>query len=221
MKKIIVLLSVILLLTGCSITKIDDQSIDKIVDTVLEEDNHLYNTVFDGYKYYLPQGIQLVDKDDYNAHLIYKNQNYYLYVDVIGYYHKISPEYDVNKSSYYSKKLQYNDKTGYLEVNEINDHYFVEVMYNYAKIEAYIPKVELNDTIINMCYILSSVQFNDKVLGTLVGDNVLNYQEETFNILEPKRKSGTFLDYVSEYDVYYDTKDEMPDEDKIVADDDE
>lgn len=221
MKRIIVLLSMIFLLTGCTIAKVDNQNIDTIIDTVLKKENKLYNTVFEGYKYYLPNGIKLIEKTDYNAKLSYQQQKYYLYVDVISYYHKIVEDYVTIEDAYYSKKLNYQNKEGYLEINEIEDSYFVEMMYNYAKIETYIPKRELKDTIINMCNILSSVQFNDQVLSTLVGENILNYKEEAFSILKPKRETGSFLDYIEEYDVYYDKNNEMPDEDQIITEETE
>ncbi len=221
MKKVIVLLSMIFLLTGCQAVMIDEQSVDTIIDTVLNTQNKLYNNVFEGYKYYLPKGMTLVEKTDYNAQLSYQNQKYYLYIDVISYYHKTNQDYEVSSSAYYSKKLNYQGKTGYLEINEVDGLYFVEMMYNYAKMESYIPKENLQDTLINMGNILSSVQFNDQVLSTLVGENVLNYEEEVFSILKPKRESGSFLDYVEEYDVYYDKNNEMPDEDQIKTDETE
>lgn len=221
MKKVIVLLSMIVLFTGCNVIKIDDQNVDTIIDTVLKEKNERYNTVFEGYKYYLPKGTKLLEKTDYNATLSYQNHKYYLYVDVISYYHKTNDNYKKNNKVYYSKPLNYQNKKGYLEINEIQDRYFVEMMYNYAKMEAYVPKTELRDTLVNMSYILSSVKFNDQVLSTLVGENVLNYKEETFSILKPKRETGSFLDYVKEYDVYYDKNNELPDEDKIQTEEEE
>lgn len=219
MKKIIVLLSMVVLLSGCSMVRIDDQNIDAIISTVLKEENKLYNTVFEGYKYYLPKGIQLIEKTDYNAQLLYQNQTYYLYVDAIGYYHKAKEEYEVPSGVYYAKPLNYNGKTGYVEINKVEDRYFVEIMYNYAKMEAYVDEDQVTDTVINMCYILSSVKFNDQVLSTLVGENVLDYEEENFSILKPKRETGSFLDYIEEYDVYYDKAGEMPDEDEIKTED--
>ena len=47
MKKVIVLLSMIFLLTGCQAVMIDEQSVDTIIDTVLNTQNKLYNNVFD------------------------------------------------------------------------------------------------------------------------------------------------------------------------------
>ena len=51
-----------------------------------------------------------------------------------------------------------------------------------------------------MCYILQSVNFHDKVLESLIGDNVLSYKEESFNIFESNSGSDDsvleFSDYV-------------------------
>lgn len=216
MKKILVLLSLILFITGCNIIKIDDESVDTIIDTVLKKENKLYNEVFEGYKYYLPKGMQLRNKTDYNAQITYLNYIYYLYVDVISYYHNVKEDYEENQESFYSRALDYNGKTGYLEVNKVEDRYFIEMMYHYAKMEAYVPEEQLQEALIQISNILSSVQFNDKVLGTLIGENVLNYKEETFNIFKPKRENGNFLDYVKEFGVYH-GEDGLPDEDHIEA----
>ena len=82
-------------------------------------------------------------------------------------------------------------------------------MYNYTKIEAYVKEKNLDDALTNICTILSSVKYNDKVLATTVGENELSYKEETFNIFKTKKKATDFLDYVKEYDnVSKDKKDE-------------
>ena len=108
MKKIIVLLSIcILFLTGCQIVKLDSSSIDKNIDMLLSKKVSNYNVYYEGYKYYLPKGLTFLDKEDYNAVLKDNNNNkYYLYVDVISYYHKIENDYEENKNSYYSKKIE-------------------------------------------------------------------------------------------------------------------
>ena len=78
--------------------------------------------------------------------------------------------------------------------------YFIEAMYNYAKIEVYVREKDINDAISNICYVLSSIKYNRRVLSTVIGDNTLNYKEETFNIFKTKKKTTDFLDYVKEYD---------------------
>lgn len=202
MKKIIVLLSfLILFVSGCSIKILSNSDISENINKILSEKSKIYNVHFDGYKYYVPKGLKFIDKDDYNALLRDKyNNKYYLYVDVVSYYHKTKNKYKVSYDAYYSKKLDYNSNTGYIEINKIEDKYFVEFVFNYSKIEVYTDAKHLVSVINNICYILRSVKFNDKVLESLIGENVLNYKEETFNIFESKSDSDDFLDYVKEYD---------------------
>lgn len=167
---------------------------------ILSDDTTLANVNFDGYQYYVPDGMRFVNKDDYNALLQDKYANrYYLYVDAIGYFHDTKNTYKINKDAYYSKKLNYNKKNGYIEINEIDDEYFVEMVFNYCKIEAYIPKKYLIPVINNMSYILQSVDFHDKILESLIGENVLNYKEESFNIFESKEDTD---DSVLKYEDY-------------------
>ena len=102
MKRLIVLLSIsVLFITGCSVVKIDRSDYEKNIDNLMSRKVRMYNTFYEGYKYYLPKGLTLIDKEDYNAVLKdSKNNRYYLYVDVISYYHKIENDYEVNESSY-------------------------------------------------------------------------------------------------------------------------
>ena len=54
----------ILLLTGCTVVRINTDSIDTIVDVLLSKDNNLYNRVGRGYKYYIPRGVTYIDTDE-------------------------------------------------------------------------------------------------------------------------------------------------------------
>lgn len=215
MKKIIVLLSVVLLATGCSISRLDNTDISKNVEILLSDQSEVYNVNFDGYKYYVPRGIKFLNKEEYNAILQDRFHNkYYLYVDVISYYHEQENTYTRNKNAYYSEKLNYRGKTGYLEINEVDNKYFIEFVFNYAKMEAYVDLDDLILVIDNMCYMLRTVEFNDKVLESLVGDNVLNYKEENFNLFDTTSSEEDFLDVVDKYedDGY---KEDVHDEDEL------
>lgn len=214
--KITVLLCILLLTTGCEV--IQNQSIDSVLDTVLSKKITLSNQIFDGYKYYLPKGMKLEAKNDYNMTLKDgKGNTYYLYVDVISYYHKKKSEFQENSNAYFSSTLEYNKKKGYLEITQIgeNGYYFVEEMYNYAKIEAYIKEKDLDEALIQMSTVLNSISYNKKVLETLVGENILHYKEETFSILKPKGDEVENFDNQLKVDQFIDTEHELPEEDQI------
>lgn len=219
MKKLAVLLSTILvLMTGCGITKLSDANTLKNIKTIMSEETNLHNVNYNGYKYYLPKGISFVSKDDYNAVLKDSNNNrYYLYVDAIAYYNKVKNTYEENYDLYLSKKLKFNNKTGYIQIEEIDSKYFIQYVYNYVKLESYVSKEDLNDVIINQSYILRSVKYNDKVLESIVGDNVLDYKEVEYNLFKADSNKESFLDVVEreETDKY---KKDIEDE-KIELDD--
>ena len=206
MKKIVILLSVVMfLVTGCSVTKLDSNDIGKNMSTILSQNNKLYNVYYNGYKYYLPKGISFINKDDFNAVLSdsYGNK-YYMFVDAISYYHKVENDYKINTSSHYSKILEFNNKTGYIQIDEVKNKYFIQYVFNYVKIEAYIEKKDLINCISNMSYILKSVKFNRTVLESLIGENVLDYQEENFSLFKADSSSESFMDIVerTETDAY-------------------
>ena len=200
MKKFIILLSIIVLCTtGCQVYRFSDTDINSNIDKLMSQKTNMYNVQYDGYKYYLPKGLSFVTKDDYNAVLKDMNGNiYYLYVDVISYYHKIAIDYEVNKQSFYSQMIEYKKNNGYIQIDEYKDDnkYFVQFVYNYVKIEAYIPKDDLIEAVNNMCYVLRSVKYNDSILGSLIGDNVLNYKEEDYTLFKNSASKETYMDVV-------------------------
>ncbi len=196
MKKIIVLLSiVVLLVTGCSVKKLDNTNLGENVKILLSDNIKLYNVYFDGYKYYVPKGMKIINKDEYNAVFLDKNANkYYLYVDVISYYHKTENTYMVDENIHYSNKLDYNGKTGYINIEKVDDKFYIQFMFNYAKMEAYVSEKDLTSVVNNMCYVLRTVEFNDKVLESLIGDNVLSYQEENFTLFDKDTGNDNLLE---------------------------
>lgn len=219
MKKLIILLSLsCLFITGCSVRKLNSDNIDQIVDSVLVSNKKLKHEEFNGYSYYCPKGLKFLEKADYNAVLSDKYSNdYYLYIDVVSYYHDISNTYQEDKNAYYSRKIK-GKKNGYLEINEVNDKYFIEAVYNYSKIEVFCDKKVMSEVLINVLSLISSVEYNDKVLETTIGENVLNYEEESFNIFTTKKSDSNYLDYVEKYDKIYSSDSKIKDEDHIDLD---
>ena len=198
MKRLIVLLSIVVVLaTGCSVYKLDNTNISKNIKILLSHKTNLHNVNYDGYRYYLPKGVSFVNKDSYNALLKDMNNNkYYMFVDVISYYHKKENDYEINNDSHYSQRLDYNNKTGYVQIDEIDDKYFIQFVYNYVKIEAYVSKKDLTDSITNICYILRSVKFNDSVIESLIGENALDYQEEDFSLFKADSSKESYMEVI-------------------------
>lgn len=222
MKKILCLVILIILLTGCSIEKLEYTSHEDTIYKVFSYNTKLQNVSLEGYHYYLPKGCTIMEKSDTNSVIKYNDIKLFLYVDVVSYYHKTKEEYVVNNEVYYSKGLKYNDNFGYLEITKLDDIYFVEFMYNYAKIEVFVEENNLNDVIYQSALILSSVNYHDKVIESLIGNNVLQYKEESFNILKPKKdkEDTNYLDF--DYNqVYEDYQGEIKDEDSIEIIEDE
>lgn len=205
MKKIIVLLSILLLsVTGCSIKRLDDKNIEKNIDIILSDNVKNTNINLEGYKYHVPMGLTFLQKEQYNSILLDKNKNkYYLYVDVISYYHNIKNTFSKNEDSYLSKKLDYNNKTGFIEINAVKDKYFIEYVFNYGKMEALVDKSDLISVINNMSFVLNSIKYNNKILDSLVGENILSYTEENFSLFDKKVEKDDFLKVVSKYDKDY------------------
>ena len=221
-KKFIMLVMLSLLLTtGCSISiaKTDDK--EYIINNILLEKSNLNNTGYKGYELYIPNTLKLINKSEYNTILKDEyNNDYYIYVDAVSYLNKVENTYKEDNNSYYSKKIKSKDgkKDGYIEINKIKDKYFIEAVYNYGKIEVYTNKEYIDIVLTNISQVLSSLRFKNKVLEALVGDNVLNYKEESFNIFTTKKNTTNYLDYIKKYDQEYDVK--LTDNNKFEIDND-
>ena len=203
-KKILVMFICLFVLSGCKIQSISNNDIDKNLDMIMSKKTKYTNKNAVGYQYYLPGYMKVVNTNEFNQEIYYNGITFYLYADVVSYYHKVDSNYKVDNKAYISKKLDYNKKIGYLEVNEKDNKYYVEMMYNYAKVEGYIPKYELSDFISGVSYILKSVKYNNNVIETILGNKKYDLSNnETYNIFETKKSNeGNFLDYVNEYDNY-------------------
>ena len=200
MKKLFLALLMIMLLTGC--VKVSDKSVSDIFETILDVENNLSNTYMDGYSFYLPQGLSIVDKNDFNLVIKEKDQKYYLYIDTIAYHYNTDNLYAENSNHFYSKKFTYHNKKGYIDIIENNDNYFAVIMFNYAKIEAYIDKENFNKALISISQILSTVKYNDAVISNYVGNKGVVYKEEKFNIFGTEMENDNFLKYEAEYGTY-------------------
>ena len=209
MKRFVVLIVMVLLLTGCS--NIQKQDYNDIVSSVVTSKYNVYNEYRSGYKYYMPNSMSSVDTKDFNERITSSKYNYYLYVDVVSYYNRTIKEFNVDEKAYYSKPISYEDKYGYLEINkQDNGKYLVEIMYNYAKIEVMVKESDLKEAVTNSIIVLSNINYNNEILAGIVGDNALEYNEETFNIFQAKKKESNFLD-VQEADVYEEKEQVDPD----------
>lgn len=210
MKKYLLLLLSILLLTGCTITRMDTKNYEEVINKVLSLDIKLYNKVGKGYKYYAPRGVIRTDANTYNDVLKRGNLTYYLYVDVVSYYYKVDSNFDVNESAYYASKLNYGKKSGYVEITKKNNKLYVQMIYNYAKIETYVDEKDINTAMEDISYILSSVKFNDSLLNKMYEAGSFDSKEESYKLFDNKEKDGNFLEYIKEYDKYEEEEELTP-----------
>ena len=202
MKKVLCLLATVLLLCGCS--KINDKNYDELINSVVASNYKIENTYRTGYKYYTPTNMDILNTLDYNETLADDNYKYYFYVDVVSYYNRVIEKFKEDDKAVYSKSINYEDKYGYIEINKWkNGKYLLEIMYNYAKIEVIVDEKNIKSAITNSMVVLSSVKYNNNLLESIVGENVLTAKEIEFNIFETKKNESNFLK-VSEEDVYED-----------------
>lgn len=205
MKKIIMLLLFSIILTGCTVVRIDTTSIDNTISVVLSKDNTLYNQIGKGYKYYIPRGVNYIDTNGFNEKLYSNGNYYYLYIDVVGYHYQTDIDYEINPNSYYSKKININDKQGYLEINEEDSKYLIEFFYNHAVIQAKVNKDAINEVVLDASYILSTIKYNPNVIELILDTDFFTNKEENYDVFTVKEENTNFLKAPDEgeYDDYF------------------
>ena len=218
MKKFICLTFFLLFITGCTITKVEEESFDSIIKTIVYKDNDLSNVNFLGYKFYLPRGTTIENQNEYNLEIKDNGNKYYLYIDTVSYYYKTRKTHELDKNIFYSTNLSYRDNFGYVDVSKIDDKYFIEIMYNYAKIEAYVKSEDLYNSFLNICYILSTIEFNDYTIDYQLKNQELEVTSEEFDIFKSKKDTDNFLQYIEEFDKY-NNEDTNKDQDIIETED--
>lgn len=183
MKKIILLCTLVIFLTGC--TSINTSSIDSILNETLSSTLKITNTQRNGYSYYLPRGLILKNTKSFNEKLEDDLYQYYLYVDVVSYNNKTKCKYTLNNKAYFSSSLENNGKFGYVEINNYkNNQYLIEIMYNYAKIEVVVYEKDIKNVLANAMTIISSISYNDNIIINYLASSSFEGNEEVFNIFE-------------------------------------
>ena len=213
MKRIIMLLLLVLILTGCiNINKSDYKT---IIDSTIKSNKKIYNTYRNGYKFYLPKGMYISDSTEYNEIIKSNNYSYYLYIDVISYLENRDDIYKKKTNDIvFDSKISNGKKEGYICIVKSIDKYLVEIIYNYAKIEVIVQERDLHSAIANAMIILSSIHYNDKILSNVSRENVLSYNEENVDIFNTEGKEEShFLTY--DPSVYDEDDTEIPDYDLI------
>lgn len=198
MKKILVLLLVMFLVSGC--TSIKDAKMEEIINNVITSKYKLYNTVNRGYKYYLPRGLKAVKQDEYNVIISSKYYDYYLYVDLVSYYNKIDLGYKTNSKLYYSELFDNGkDKFGIINITEVNeDEVIIEMSYYYADMAAKVRKEDINKAVLNIMSVLNSIQYNDDVIKSLLEEDVLKGREEKINVFKTETSENETLDIIDD-----------------------
>lgn len=212
--KFFILVVILLGLTGCSAYNISNKDCEEIINIVLNGHGAKTNTALEGYQIYLPRSVEIVDDAGSNNILYSDQEKYYLYVDLVSYYQKAFNEYfdQQSNTTFFAKELSYNGKKGYVIITKESDEYLIKILYNYAKIE--VRTKDYKKTLAQSLLILNSVTYQDKIIESLVGNNILSYDEEPFNLTGPSNSTTNFLKY--EEDFGYVTEEELPDEDKII-----
>lgn len=214
MKRILLIFLIILFTTGCSqIMNLNKTDTDKIINNTLNSKYDLTNHINKGFKYYLPRDLKVLKTDEANEIIKDENYEYYLYVDLISFYNKKDFTYEKDDIAYYSYLLLKDDKKGVINVYNSADECFIKATYNYATIEVKINLVDLNEALSNIMIVLSSIDYNEDVIKSILSNDSKVSKDEVVNVFDSKKNDNTSLDV--EEDEYTGNEEEDYDPDVI------
>ena len=212
-KKLIILLVILFMITGCTKIERQDKDYNKIVISCLTKKNNTNNVAL-GYKFYVPKGVKLIKNYDYNQKFLVDDTYMYLYVDIVSYYYKNKILYNESNTDYYYNKISYNNKKGYIKiVQKSKDYYLIKIVYNYSKIETYTNKKNINKMLAIGTIILNNIEYKNKIIKKAINESLGSYSDVTYEIYKPEDASNRFTEYLEEYvQEEKKKKEELPDE---------
>lgn len=204
-KKLILILTMLIVTTGC--VNVQNASVEEITDEILKSKFVIYNHNNKGFKYYLPNGMTVSYKDEYNEIIKSNGYTYYLYVDLVRYFAGESLDYN-EEDAYLSSVFTNDDKNGIINVYyKEKNSYLVTVEYNYAKVETYVKKQDINEAIANALTITTTIKYNKSIIENMIGKDLSSVEEEV-NVFEIKDDSSSLLQIDDTYqeDEKYDSE---------------
>lgn len=215
MKKVIVLVCLLLLLTGCVKIDSNDDDYKQLVENCLN-DKIITNNVALGYKFYVPRGVRLIKNYDYNQVFLIDDDYIYLYVDIISYYYNNKLNYEDSLSSYYYYEFSFDNKFGYIVITENDSNrYYVKIVYNYAKVEFYTSQGNLPKYISLATIMLNNIEYNDIVIEDILENHSGSFSNIKYQVDKPLDASSNFSQFLEEFvqeDDAEDNSEVLPDE---------
>lgn len=197
MKKTLLSILIVIVLTGCSVQNIKTLEKEELAETILDMKSFKSNVNKIGYSYYMPREVSLIDSNFYNAVFKYGNDSIYMYVDLIEKYNNTEVKKDINPEDYYFFQDISSDETyGYLLIDKQDDKYYIELFYNYVTLTTKTNENNIYDMIINMAYLALNVKYNNATLEYLYGGEQTYGSSTNFTLFEKETKvEENFLDY--------------------------
>lgn len=214
MKKMIILVCLIMLLTGCVKIDSDTKDYKQLINNCLS-DQIITNNVAKGYKFYVPRGVKLIKNYDYNQTFLVDDTYIYMYVDIISYFYKNSANYKENTYNYnYYQELSNNEKFGYIGIKENDKNYYVKIIYNYAKIEFYTDGSNMPKLINMAAIILNNIEYKNLIIENILENNSGSFSSIKYEVDKPEDASSNFSQFLEEVvqEETEDIKEILPDE---------
>lgn len=214
MKKIVIMLSLMLFITGCDVSVVDVTNYDSVIDSLMNKEV-VANQNSNGYKFYIPTNVSILNTMSDNHVFLANNNKIYMYVDLISYYHKNTLE-ESKEDVFYFKKIEYNDKIGYIKIEQDKSEFKIMINLNYVIMETIVVKENIEEYLYLMIEIINSVEFNDEIISRNMLEIDLTSKNEVYDLFAKDDNQVDYSDYIKEYDNFDDQYGELKDEDLIL-----
>jgi len=123
-------------------------------------------------------------------------------------------QYSIKSSEILANIFETINKFATCNNDNEKDQIYSELSENITNFELTLDNcsIDINEAVANSLIILSSIEFNKDIIENMMGEDILNFNEEKFSIFDTNTKDSNFLEYIQEYDTY---KSEIPDYDLI------
>jgi hypothetical protein len=139
-----------------------------------------------------------------NKNMEYLKEYYYPYEELVNTGYQRIYTKDINKENI--------DSLFDNAINILKDGIETNFVQHMKINVVFVDKIDINEAVTNSIILLSSISYNNNVLESVIGDNALEFSDETYNIFETKEQQTNYLKFDEDiYEGYEEPEVEDPD----------
>jgi len=166
MKKILIIIFTISLLSGCTVSKknLETTLNTKVNEQITELEIPSHNEYRNNYSFYLPHNAAVEERYLSNDIIKVNQHRMYLFVDLYAYKNELNISYILNSEAVYHNTFEYDENKFDIIIYDQGDNYTIFASNDYARISTNAKVGYVPDIVESMVTILSSLSVDDKIV---------------------------------------------------------